>query len=212
MPGFGKRCQTLIAYIKGKLEYKHNDYIIVESNGIGYRINTALSSIEASGPVGSEVKVYTYLYVREDIISLYGFMTHEELNMFELLITVSGIGPKVAVSLISTLSPSKFSLAVITGDVKTLTKAPGIGNKTAQRLILELKDKINKEQLAAGSGMDGEAIGIDRDNSRITEAISALMVLGYTALEASKAVSSVYSDDMDLESIIKHSLKSMIKG
>jgi len=137
----------LFAYIRGRLEYKNNDFLIVESNGVGYRIFTSLSTISGIGEIGQEVKVYTYLYVREDVISLYGFLTQEELNVFELLISVSGVGPKAAVSVLSAISPSRFSLAVITDDVKTLTKAQGIGKKIAQRIILELKDKIKKEQL-----------------------------------------------------------------
>lgn len=202
----------MFAYIKGRLEYKSGDYIVVEANGVGYRINTALSTIETIGPVGTEVRVYTHLYVREDIMALYGFLTQEELGMFELLITVSGVGPKAALSLISTLTPSKFSLAVITEDAKALTKAQGIGNKMAQRVILELKDKIRKEQLAAAeTGGSQSAVTPVRENTRAAEAISALMVLGYTALEASRAVSAVYSDDMDLEDIIKSSLKGLAK-
>jgi len=201
----------LFAYIKGKLEYKHNDYVVIEANGVGYKIITALSTIETIGPVGNEAKLHTHLYVREDIMSLYGFLTREELSMFELLITVSGVGPKAAVSLISAVSPSKFSLAVITDDVKTLTRAQGIGNKMAQRVILELKDKIKKEQLAVDNVSRDDDKVINKDNSGAMEAISALMVLGYTALEASKAVSAVYSDDMDLESIIKNSLKGLAR-
>jgi len=201
----------MFAYIKGKIAYKRNEYIVVEANGIGYKIFTSLSTIQSVGAVGEEVMIYTYLYVREDIISLYGFFTQEELNMFELLISVSGVGPKVAISLLSSVTPSKFSLAVITDDIKTLTKAPGIGKKTAQRIILELKDKIKKEQLADVNGAEEENIPTGSENSRIPEAISALMVLGYTPLEASKAVSAVYSDDMDLESIIKNALKGLVR-
>jgi len=208
----GREAVELFAYIKGRLEYKSGDYIVVEANGVGYRINTALSTIETIGPVGTEVRVYTHLYVREDIMALYGFLTQEELGMFELLITVAGVGPKAALSLISTLTPSKFSLAVITEDAKALTKAQGIGNKMAQRVILELKDKIRKEQLAAAeTGGSQSAVTPVRENTRAAEAISALMVLGYTALEASRAVSAVYSDDMDLEDIIKSSLKGLAK-
>jgi Holliday junction DNA helicase RuvA len=130
----------LFAFIKGRLDYKHNDYIVVEANGIGYKIFTALSTIEAAGSAGDEIKLHTHLYVREDIMSLYGFLSQEELGMFELLISVSGVGPKVAISVISSVSPSKFGLAVITDDTKTLTRAQGVGNKMAQRIILELKD------------------------------------------------------------------------
>lgn len=202
----------MYAYIKGKLDYRHNDYLIVEAGGIGYRINTSLSTIEATGQLGSELKVFTHLYVREDIMSLYGFVTQEELGMFELLLTVSGVGPKAAISLISAIAPSKFGLAVITDDAKTLTRAQGIGSKMAQRIILELKDKIKKEQLAAISGASKDSLPpVPREGSKVSEAISALMVLGYTPLEASRAVSSVYSEDMDLETIIRSSLKGLIR-
>ncbi|MGI6777696.1 MAG: Holliday junction branch migration protein RuvA [Acetivibrionales bacterium] len=201
----------MFAYIKGKLAYKHNDYLVVDVNGIGYKVLTALSTIEAAGSVGEEIKLYTYLYVREDIIALYGFITHEELGMFELLISVSGVGPKAALSLLSSISPSKFGLAVITDDVKTLTIAQGIGKKTGQRIILELKDKIKDNQLVASDSREGTMASADSSNSKIAEAISALMVLGYTAIESNKAVAAVYSEDMDLESIIRDSLKQMSK-
>lgn len=201
----------MFAYIKGELSYKHNEYIVVEANGIGYKIYTALSTIESIGAVGTAVKVHTYLYVREDAMSLYGFLTQEELGMFELLLSVSGIGPKAAISIISSVSPSKFGLAVITDDAKTLTKAQGIGNKMAQRIILELKDKIKKEQLMPVNGVEEEKKMVEGGNARVSEAISALIVLGYTPLEASKAVSAVYADGMDLESIIKSALKNFVR-
>jgi len=201
----------MFAYIKGTLMCKYSDYLIVEANGIGYKIFSSVSSIENAGRVGEQVKLYTYLYVREDVITLYGFLTQEELGMFELLISVTRIGPKAAISLLSYISPSKFGLAVITGDAKTLAKAPGIGNKTAQRIILELRDKIKKEPFTLP---DEEACKDDipeRFNSIVSEAVSALMVLGYSGVEATRAVSKVYSDNMDLETIIKESLKQMIK-
>lgn len=201
----------MFAYIKGTLAYKHNDYIVVEANGVGYKIYTALPTIKAAGSVGDDIRILTHLYVREDIINLYGFLTQEELGMFELLISVSGVGPKAAVSLISSVLPSRFGLAVITDDIKTLTKAPGIGNKMAQRIILELKDKIKKEQLTAANTATEEKATAINDSSRASEAISALMVLGYTPLEASRAVSAVYSDEMDLESIIKSALKGLVR-
>ena len=201
----------MFAYIKGELAYKHNEYIVVEANGVGYKIHTALSTIENIGPAGSEVKIHTYLYVREDIMNLYGFFTQEEMSMFELLISVSGIGPKAAISIISSVSPSRFGLAIITDDIKTLTKAQGVGSKMAQRIILELKDKIKKEQLVPLNGGKDERTAASSEDSRVSEAISALMVLGYTPLEASKAVSAVYSDGMDLELIIKSALKNFAR-
>lgn len=201
----------MYAYIKGKLEYKHGDFIVVEAGGIGYRIHTALSTIEAVGQAGSEVRIFTHLYVREDIMSIYGFASQEELGMFELLITVSGVGPKAAISMISAVSPSKFGLSVITDDAKSLTKAQGVGAKLAQRIILELKDKIKKEQLVAAGGLNEEKAFFGGENAKVSEAISALMVLGYTPLEASKAVSAVHSDGIDLESLIKTALKGLVR-
>ncbi|HOM01970.1 MAG TPA: Holliday junction branch migration protein RuvA [Acetivibrio sp.] len=201
----------MFAYIKGRLEYKNNDFLIVESNGVGYRIFTSLSTVSSIGEVGQEVKVYTYLYVREDIISLYGFLTQEELNVFELLISVSGVGPKAAIAVLSAISPSRFSLAVITDDVNTLTKAQGVGKKIAQRIILELRDKINKEQLTLNTGIEDESKALDTDGSKISEAVSALMVLGYSPAEANKAVSAVYKEDMDIETIVKNALKGLAR-
>jgi Holliday junction DNA helicase RuvA len=200
----------MYAYIIGTLRGKFEDYIIVDNSGIGYKIQTSLTTIEEIDSVGSNVKVYTHLHIREDEMSLYGFLTREELSMFELLITVSGVGPKAAISLLSSVTPSKFGLAVITEDVKTLTRARGIGKKTAQRIILELKDKIKKEQLIIMTKeQDYELAKIG--DSRMSEAIDALMVLGYTAFEATQAVSAVYTEDMDLEGIIRNSLKSIAK-
>lgn len=202
----------MFAYIRGILEYKHNDYLVVEAKGVGYKIYTSLSTIQNIEPVGSEVKIYTHLYVREDIMSLYGFLTQEELGMFELLLGVSGVGPKAAISVVSSMSPSKFGLSVITDDYKSLTKAQGVGNKVAQRIILELKDKINKTDMVSAYIDKEESVNASIDNSRVPEAISALIVLGYTAYEANKAVASVYSEDMDLELIIKNALKALARN
>ncbi|AUG58225.1 Holliday junction branch migration protein RuvA [Acetivibrio saccincola] len=201
----------MYAYIRGKLEYKSNDSVVIEASGVGYAITVPLSTIENIGSVGEEVKVYTSLHVREDVMALYGFGTREELNMFELLKTVSGIGPKVAISVLSSISPSKFALAVITDDIKTLTQVQGIGKKTAQRIILELKDKIKKEQLTPLSVNQDEIHDTGEKSSKRSEAVNALMVLGYTASEAERAVLAVYSEEMDLELIIKNALKSLEK-
>ncbi len=199
----------MFAYIKGTVEVKNNDSIIVEAGGIGYRIFTALSTINNLGQIGTPVKVYTHYYVREDIAALYGFGTMEELSMFEMLLAVSGVGPKAAISLISTLSPSRFALAVVSQDTKSLTKAQGIGTKMAQRIILELKDKISKEQLTASipaaslenSGTAGDSV--------LSEAVSALMVLGYGSVEASTTISGIYEEGMSVEEVIKKALKSL---
>jgi Holliday junction DNA helicase RuvA len=144
-------------------------------------------------------------------MDLFGFATHEELSVFKLLLTVSGVGPKVALSLLSAVSPSKFSLAIITDDVKTLTKAQGVGNKMAQRIILELKDKIKKEQLAFRADTGPLLPQEPQAGSGLSEAVSALMVLGYTQAEANRAVAAVYSDGMELEEIIRNALKGLMK-
>ena len=204
----------MISHIRGTLECKSTDYIIVDVNGIGYKIFTSLPTMQSLGQVGSEVKLFTYLQVREDKMSLFGFISSDELKMLELLLKVSGVGPKAAISLISNLSPSRFSLAVITDDDKTLSKAPGIGKKTAQRIILELKDKIKKDQKDQKDIVsylnDDEFVDGDKKEMKASEAISALMVLGYNAVEASRAVSAAYSDELELEDIIKKSLKRLI--
>jgi len=202
----------MYAYIKGKLESRGSDYIIIEAGGVGYLIYTSQTTLQEAGRLepGQEFKAYTYLHVREDAMDLFGFATNEELSVFKLLLTVTGVGPKVALSLLSAVSPSKFSLAVITDDVRTLTKAPGVGNKMAQRIILELKDKIKKEQLdlkAAGPDLTLEPLV----GSRLAEAVSALMVLGYSQAEASRAVASVYSDELGLEEIIRNALKGLVR-
>ena len=132
----------MYAYIKGILEIKTADYVVIETNGIGYKIFMSETAIEKLGETGTDVKVYTYLKVREDEMSLYGFNTNEELRMFELLLSVSGVGAKSAIVILSNITPSSFALAVITDDVGKLKKLPGIGPKTAQRIILELQDKL----------------------------------------------------------------------
>lgn len=201
----------MYAYIKGTLEARGKDHIVIEAGGIGYKVFVPLTTLEAVGQPGNELKIFTYHHVREDLISLFGFATQEELSMFELLLTVSGVGPKVALSMLSAVSPSKFGLAVITDDVKTLTMAQGVGAKVAQRIILELKDKIKKEQLAVTSGIGLEKSVASAGGSRLSEAVSALMVLGYSPAEASSAVAGVYSDELDVETIIKNSLKGLIR-
>ncbi len=201
----------MFAYIKGTLEDKASGSIIVEAGGIGYRVFTALSTINSVGQIGAQVKIYTHYYVREDLAVLYGFHTVEELGMFEMLISVSGVGPKAAISLISTLSPSKFALAVVSQDIKSLTKAQGVGAKVAQRIILELKDKISKEQLTDNALGCTAINGQNEGDCALTEAVSALMVLGYNSFEASKSVNNVYAEGMGVEEIIMKALKSLSK-
>ena len=199
----------MFEYIEGKLAYKRGDYVIIDVNGIGYKIFSSISTIERIEKGEEKVRLYTYLYVREDNMSLYGFLSPEELNMFLLLISVSGVGPKAAISLTGSISPSKFSLAAITGDVKLLTKAQGIGNKMAQRIILELKDKIKKEQLAIKDNVEESTLY--NESTSCNEAVNALMVLGYSISEASKAVLEIYKEGMDIETAITTALKTLAK-
>jgi Holliday junction DNA helicase RuvA len=195
----------LISYVKGDLEYIGEEWIIVEANGIGYQIWISGSTISRLPVRGNEVRIYTHLHVREDVMMLYGFMTLEELQMFEMLIAVSGIGPKGALGILSTIAPTDLMLAVIAEDIKTLSKAPGIGKKTAQRMILDLKDKIKALDPVA---VDEQSV-ISTNSSIIEEAISALVALGYGKTEAAKVVRINASEEMSVEQMIKLALKKL---
>jgi len=208
----------MFAYISGKIEHKSNNFIIIDNGGIGYRINTSAATLANIGNAGDQAKVYTHYHVREDDISLFGFGCIEELNMFEMLITVSGVGPKVGLAILSSISPSSFALSVITGDAKGLTKAQGVGLKLAQRIILELKDKIAKEskgQIDARAFADGLAGGFEDDlnfigkSTKYIEAVSALEVLGYNQFEANKTISACYDETLEVEMLIMNALKGM---
>ena len=195
----------MYAYIKGTLEIKASDHVVVEANGVGYRIFMSGNTIQRLGELNSNVKVFTHYHVREDNISLYGFYNLEELRMFELLISVSGVGAKSAIAILSNITPSAFALAVISNDIKALTKLPGIGAKSAQRIILELKDKLKTEEtIAAESDFEIQTVLAKDDNMH--EAISALQVLGYPVKDATKAVSSIDCTGLSVEDIIKKAL------
>ena len=184
----------MIAYIKGKLEMKMTEYVVIDVGGIGYKVFMSELGIENIGNIGDTVKVHTYYRVREDDISIFGFNTLEELKMFELLLGVSGVGAKTALTMLAVCEPSEFALAVISEDVKALTGIPGIGPKSAKRIILELKDKIKKEQevKAIKDTIENKAsskiqIAIQNDE-KVKEAISALQVLGYNRKEIEKGL------------------------
>ena len=195
----------MYAYIKGTLEIKASDHVVVEANGIGYKIFMSGNTIQRLGELNSNVKIYTHYHVREDNISLYGFYNLEELRMFELLISVSGVGAKSAIAILSNITPSAFALAVISNDIKALTKLPGIGAKSAQRIILELKDKLKTEEsIAAENDFEIQTVLAKDDNMH--EAISALQVLGYPVKDATKAVSSIDCTGLSVEDIIKKAL------
>ena len=167
----------MYAYIKGTLEEKTKDSIVVETAGIGYKIFVSEQTMEKLGELGEKVKIYTHYHVREDNISLYGFLSNEELKMFELLIQVSGIGAKTAIVMLSKITPSEFALAVITNDIKTLTTIPGVGSKSAQRIVLELKDKLKTEDAISKEEISQASTVVNNEN--IEEAVQALQILGY---------------------------------
>ena len=205
----------MIAYIKGTLEIKTKGYVVIEVNGIGYKIFMAENAIEKLGIIGEKVQVHTYMRVREDDISLYGFLTNEELRMFELLLGVGGIGAKGALAILSNITPSKFALAVISNDIAILKKIPGIGPKTAQRVILELKDKLKKEQQVTSEPSEEEISSFGQaiaEDEKITEAVSALQVLGYSRREISEALEKLDLSTLSVEDIIRKSLGNLAKG
>ena len=194
----------MFAYIKGSLEMKSIGYIVIDINGLGYKIFMSQNNIDTIGELHDIIKVFTYVKVREDDISIFGFKTQEELKMFELLISVSGVGAKSALVMLSCIEPSDFAIAVISNDVKVLTKVPGIGNKSAQRIILELKDKLKEEQLEEKLKDSSKRL---KDNSEnINEAISGLMVLGYSKKDIEKAFEHLDIDNLSIEDLIKKGL------
>ncbi len=205
---------TLISYIKGILVEASQEGIVVETGNIGYEIRVPLSVLERLPGLGQEVRIYTYLQVREDGISLFGFLTKAELAIFKQLLGVGGIGPKGALGILTALKPDDLRLAVISGDAKAISKAPGVGIKTAQRIILDLKDKVSVDDLLPGEdfgGKEGAETGTLSLGEAGREAMEALTALGYSAMEASRAVRRVeISGDMTAEDVLKQSLKYLI--
>lgn len=204
--------EALISYVKGPLIDIWEDMIVVEAGGLGYNIHVPMSVLEAFPKTGTQVQIYTSLQVREDAMTLYGFLTRQDLQMFKQLMGVSGIGPKAALGLLSALRSDDLRMAIISGDAKAISRAPGIGPKTAQRVILDLKDKIKMEDILPGgmepggraeaapaaSGMEGAG----------KEAVEALVALGYSMTEAGKAVRQVeITETMTVEDVLKASLR-----
>lgn len=198
----------MIGYIKGAVEGISADYILLECHDIGYQIYTSGMAL-ARIPMHQEMKIYTYLHVREDGVTLFGFPTTEELNTFKLLIGVSGIGPKVALAVLSALTVQELALAVMAGDTKTITKANGIGAKGAARLIMELKDKMQVEDAFATMEIpDTTDIATSQDS--VQDTVMALVSLGYSDTEALKAIKQVPGADMmDSEQLLKAALKKI---
>ena len=200
----------MYAYFKGKLAYIGEDSIILDVHDVGYRILLSPASIAFLPQIGEYVQLYTYTSVREDAIWLYGFLNHDDLEIFKKCITVSGIGPKGGMAILSVMDAQALRYAIVSGDAKAIAKAPGIGPKTAQRLILELKDKISLEDTLVNTETNGVRVTVDFRSSNMDEALEALVALGYSSSEALKAIKAVdNASEMDVEVLLKAALKNM---
>lgn len=204
----------MISYIRGELAAIEADKVIVDVGGVGYGIFLPVQVMGLLPPVGNEIKLHTYLNVKEDAMQLFGFLTRDDLYVFKLLIGVSGIGPKGGQSILSVLSPDDLRFAVLAGDVKAISSAPGIGKKTAEKLIVELRDKLSVEDALehAAAGEETALRGsVPADSEMQSEAVQALVALGYGSTEALKAVKQVeITGDMEVEDLLKQSLKYMM--
>lgn len=198
-------------YVSGTVAHMGPYLAVVDCGGVGYACRTTNHTLSRLKQ-GEKARLYTYLNVREDAMELYGFATENERNCFELLIGVSGVGPKAALSILSAATPESLAMSVITGDEKALTVAPGIGKKIAQRIILELKDKLAKGQIApGGESYGGTGVTVIPEN-KASEAAAALAVLGYSQGEINLALKGVDLEALTLEEIIKQALKKMVKA
>lgn len=203
----------MITYVRGEIVELREGIVVVDVNNIGYRIFISARAAGELPPVGTEVRMHTYLHVKEDAMQLYGFLTSDELDIFKLLLGVNGIGPKAALGILSVLTANDLRFAVLSDDEKAISKAPGIGKKTAQKLILELRDKLSLEDAIEKNREISNAASAPKAelNDARNEAVQALTALGYSASEALRAVKQVeLTEDMDAEAILKAALKKMI--
>lgn len=198
-------------YLNGVVSHMGPYLAVIDCGGVGYACKTTNYTLSALKR-GEKAKLYTYLHVREEIFELYGFGTENELNCFQMLIGVSGVGPKAALAILSSVTPERLATAIITGDEKALTGAPGVGKKIAQRVILELKDKLAKGQIGvpAGESYGGTGVTVIPEN-KASEAGAALAVLGYGSAEINEALKGIPVEELPLEAIIKQALKKMVK-
>lgn len=200
----------MFQYLKGKIEEIHKDNFLIEVNNIGYKVYAPTSTLQGLNNLEGVQKIYTYVHIKEDGWTIYGFLTREELDTFELLISVSGVGPKVANGILSACSPSRFAMLIASSDVKSLSKLPGIGAKTSQRIILELKDKIDMEELLGADSFKQQEVRVG-ENKVVDEAVEAMISLGYSVQEAKDAVSHNYKDGQTVEIVIKNALVYIAK-
>ena len=199
-------------YVSGQVAHVEPYLAVIDCGGVGYACRTTAYTISQIKK-GDRAKLFTYLSVREDAMDLYGFFSQEELKLFQQLISVSGVGPKAALAILSSSTPANLAMSIITGDEKTLTRAPGVGKKIAQRVILELKDKLAKGQTVSASGenITMDAVTIIPQN-KLSEASAALAVLGYSQAEINVALKGVNVDGQPLEQVIRMALRNMVKG
>ncbi|SKA75730.1 Holliday junction DNA helicase subunit RuvA [Clostridium sp. USBA 49] len=193
-------------YIKGLFVGVNKDYIVIENNGIGYKIHTSGYTLANMPKINDTVKLFIHQIIREDFIGLYGFLTKDELDMFNMLLNINGVGAKAALSLLSISNVNNLKYAILTGDEKTITRAPGIGKKIAQRIILELRDKLKKNDDISKESENYEEESI---NKNLSEALEALLALGYSEKEAEQALKKVHKEE-SIENIIKNSLKYLM--
>lgn len=200
----------MYSYIKGILTEMEEDALVVEANGVGYHIYTTGQTFQSLPSFGEEIKVYTYLHIREDAMLLFGFLTKDELRVFKLLLGVSGIGPKGALAILSVMTTDDLRFAVLGDDAKAIAKAPGVGAKTAQRLILELKDKLSLEDAFEQKLEHVQQAAAEKTKGAKNEAVQALVALGYSSSEALKALNGIeITEETDVEDILKIALKNM---
>ena len=201
----------MIAFVKGRIDDISEENVVLDVGGIGYNIKISAGTAASLPGIGEEIKLYTYTCVREDMFSLFGFLTRDELEIFKKLITVNGIGPKGGLAILSAMSADDLRFAIISGDAASISKAPGIGKKTAERVILDLKDKISIEDTLVQKEIHQYSDSNGRgDQHAKNEAVEALTALGYSATDALHAVKAVQiEDDMDVETVLKLALKNM---
>lgn len=198
----------MYAYLNGKVAEKGQNSLVIDVGGVGYLLSVSMNTLQETPPVGEPMKVFTVLSVREDAMELFGFASQEEKKMFGRLLSVSGIGPKVALSILGSMPLRDLTLAIVTGDVTSLSRAPGVGKKTAQRIALELKEKVDESDLAySSSAPSGTFTPVQEDAAQ--EALAALQSLGYTAAEAAKAVSQVRGQSDSANELVRLALRNM---
>lgn len=200
----------MIYNVKGKLTYLDQQFVVVECGGVGFKCFTSLNTAKEVGKIGSEINLFTHLAVKEDAMDLYGFSTMQELESFKLLITVSGIGPKAAVSILSELEPNRLALAIASGDIKAITRANGVGKKTAERVVLELKDKMVSTATGEVSGAVSSAASIVEESSS-AEAVAALVALGFGQSDAAVAVGQM-DKSLSVDEMIRLGLKQLSRN